>query len=140
MIVVSDEETRVIPMPSFPQFSAGRGLCAAALVVVSAASARADGPVVTEFELENGLQAVVIEDHRAPVVTHMVWYRVGSADEPPGKSGIAHFLEHLMFKGTDELGPGEFSQIVSENGGQDNAFTSYDFTGYFSASQKTGSD
>ena len=85
---------------------------------------------VTEFTLDNGMQAVVIEDHRSPAVVHMVWYRVGSADEPPGQSGIAHFLEHLMFKGTETLGDGEFSQIVEANGGTDNAFTSYDYTGY----------
>ena len=86
---------------------------------------------VTSFQLENGLDVVVIEDHRAPVVTHMVWYRVGSADELAGRSGIAHFLEHLMFKGTDEVGPGEFSSIVEAQGGNDNAFTSWDYTAYF---------
>ncbi|WP_371156676.1 M16 family metallopeptidase [Jannaschia sp. 2305UL9-9] len=86
---------------------------------------------VTTFTLPNGMDAVVIEDHRAPVVVHMVWYNVGSADEPAGKSGIAHFLEHLMFKGTDELEPGEFSEIVAAQGGTDNAFTSRDYTGYF---------
>jgi zinc protease len=74
---------------------------------------------------------VVIEDNRAPVVVQMVWYKVGSADEPRRKSGIAHFLEHLMFKGTDELGPGEFSAIVEAQGGSDNAFTSWDYTAYF---------
>lgn len=92
---------------------------------------------VTSFDLKNGMQVVVIEDHRAPVVTHMVWYRVGSADEQAGKSGIAHFLEHLMFKGTDTMAPGEFSKIVAANGGQENAFTSYDYTGYF---QKVSAD
>ncbi len=81
--------------------------------------------------LANGMQVVVIEDHRAPVVSHMVWYKVGSADEPPGKSGIAHFLEHLLFKGTPNVPSGQFSKIVARNGGRDNAFTSYDFTGYF---------
>ncbi|MEM7242742.1 MAG: pitrilysin family protein [Pseudomonadota bacterium] len=86
---------------------------------------------VSTHTLENGLEIVVIEDHRAPIVTHMVWYRVGAADEPPGKSGIAHYLEHLLFKGTDTLAPGEFSEIVDANGGMDNAFTSYDYTGYF---------
>ncbi|MEM9710138.1 MAG: pitrilysin family protein [Pseudomonadota bacterium] len=86
---------------------------------------------ITTHTLENGMEIVVLEDHRAPVVVHMVWYRVGSADEPRGKSGIAHFLEHLMFKATDELESGEFSRIVAENGGSDNAFTSYDYTGYF---------
>ncbi len=85
---------------------------------------------VTDFRLDNGLDIVVIEDHRAPVVVHMVWYRTGAADEPPGKSGIAHFLEHLLFKGTDDLASGEFSATVSRNGGTDNAFTSWDFTGY----------
>lgn len=94
------------------------------------------GPVsakegVTNFTLDNGLDVVVIEDHRAPVVVHMLWYRAGSADDPEGVSGIAHFLEHLMFKATDSLASGEFSQVVSENGGSDNAFTSYDYTAYF---------
>lgn len=84
-----------------------------------------------ETFLDNGMQVVVVENHRAPVVTHMVWYRVGAMDEPPGRSGIAHFLEHLMFKGTDTLEPGEFSAIVARNGGQGNAFTSQDFTAYF---------
>jgi zinc protease len=86
---------------------------------------------VTAFQLDNGMDVVVIEDHRAPVVTHMVWYRVGAADEPAGHSGIAHFLEHLMFKGTDTLAPGEFSSAVARNGGSENAFTSYDYTAYF---------
>lgn len=92
---------------------------------------------VTAYQLENGLEIVVIEDTRAPVVVHMLWYRVGSADEPAGKSGIAHFLEHLMFKATDTLESGEFSRVVAENGGSDNAFTSYDYTGYF---QRVASD
>lgn len=86
---------------------------------------------VTTFTLPNGLFVVVIEDHRAPVVTHMVWYKVGSADEMPGKSGIAHFLEHLMFKGTKAFGPGVFSQTVTDNGGSENAFTSFDYTAYY---------
>jgi zinc protease len=81
--------------------------------------------------LDNGMQVVLVENHRAPVVTHMVWYKVGSADEPRGVSGIAHFLEHLMFKGTDQIAPGDFSKIVARNGGNDNAFTSWDYTGYF---------
>ena len=86
---------------------------------------------VAEFKLANGLQVVVVPDHRSPVVTHYVWYRVGSADEPPGVSGIAHFLEHLMFKSTDKIATGAFSKIVSRLGGQDNAFTTHDVTGYF---------
>ena len=86
---------------------------------------------VSTFTLENGLEAVVIEDHRAPVVVHMLWYKAGSADEPPGVSGVAHFLEHLLFKATDTLEAGEFSAVVEANGGSDNAFTSYDYTAYF---------
>lgn len=86
---------------------------------------------VTTFTLENGMDVVVIEDHRAPVVQQMVWYKVGSADEPAGVSGIAHFLEHLMFKGTETLESGEFSSTVAANGGNDNAFTSYDYTAYY---------
>ena len=86
---------------------------------------------VTTFTLDNGMQVVVVEDHRAPAVQHMVWYNVGSADEPPGKSGIAHFLEHLMFKATETMESGEFSQVVAAQGGRDNAFTSYDYTAYF---------
>lgn len=84
-----------------------------------------------QARLDNGLDIVVIPDHRAPVVTHMVWYRNGSADDPLGKSGIAHFLEHLMFKGTVKNPAGKFSDIVSDLGGQENAFTSNDFTAYF---------
>ncbi|WGR96255.1 insulinase family protein [Bradyrhizobium sp. ISRA443] len=83
------------------------------------------------FTLQNGLQVVVIPDHRTPVVTQMIWYKVGSADEPPGKSGIAHFLEHLMFKGTAKHPPGEFSQAVLRAGGHQNAFTGVDYTSYY---------
>jgi zinc protease len=86
---------------------------------------------VVHTRLSNGLEIVVIPDRRAPVVTHMIWYRNGSADDPLGKSGIAHFLEHLMFKGTHAHPQGEFSNHVSELGGQENAFTSYDYTAYF---------
>ena len=83
------------------------------------------------FSLANGLQVVVIPDHRTPVVTEMIWYKVGSADETPGKSGLAHFLEHLMFKGTANHPAGEFSQTVIRLGGNENAFTATDYTGYF---------
>jgi zinc protease len=86
---------------------------------------------VESFHLDNGLQVVVIPDPRAPVVTHMVWYRNGSADDPAGKSGIAHFLEHLMFKGTAKYPAGAFSKRLAALGGQENAFTSYDYTAYF---------
>ena len=89
------------------------------------------------FTLDNGLQVVVVEKARAPIVVQMVWYKVGAADEPPGKSGIAHFLEHLMFKGTPSVPSGEFSKIVAANGGSDNAFTSQDYTAYV---QRVASD
>jgi zinc protease len=93
--------------------------------------AAAEGPEVANFTLANGLEVVVIPDHRTPVVTHMVWYKVGSADETPGKSGLAHFLEHLMFKGTAKNPEGRFSQILATIGGQENAFTTSDYTAYF---------
>ena len=99
-------------------------------LVVCSLAGIANAADVTDFTLENGMQVVVIEDHRAPVVVHMVWYKAGAADEPPGKSGIAHYLEHLLFKGTDTMAPGEFSSTVAMNGGSDNAFTSWDYTGY----------
>ncbi|WP_425039840.1 M16 family metallopeptidase [Primorskyibacter sp. S187A] len=101
-----------------------------AALICTSTEVMAEQPVTTTT-LDNGMQVVVIEDNRAPVAVHMVWYRAGSADEPAGASGIAHFLEHLMFKRTDTLEPGEFSKTVAQNGGSDNAFTSYDYTGYF---------
>ena len=107
-----------------------RGLFAALTVMISPVLASADD-LVTDFTLDNGMQVVVVEDHRAPVVQHMVWYRAGSADEPVGQSGVAHFLEHLLFKATDDLKAGQFSAVVAANGGRDNAFTSYDYTAYF---------
>jgi zinc protease len=105
----------------------------ALLMLASAAPVAADtaGPNVTHFTLANGLEVVVVPDHRVPVITHMVWYKVGSADEPPGKSGIAHFLEHLMFKGTAKNPAGRFSQTLAAVGGQENAFTSTDYTAFF---------
>src|SRR5690606_9498378 len=83
------------------------------------------------FTLKNGLEIVVIPNTKVPAVSHMLWYRVGAKDEPAGKSGIAHFLEHLMFKGTKTLQPGEFSRRVAKAGGNDNAFTSQDYTAYY---------
>jgi zinc protease len=102
-----------------------------ALTIVIGSAAQASNDLVTDFMLDNGMQVVVIEDHRAPVVVHMVWYKAGSADETPGVSGVAHFLEHLLFKATDNLESGELSKTVAENGGTDNAFTSFDYTAYF---------
>ncbi|WP_315706664.1 MULTISPECIES: pitrilysin family protein [unclassified Bradyrhizobium] len=117
--------------------SAFRFVFAAALMSLAAIStgAKAQTTFASEppasFTLPNGLQVVVIQDHRTQVVTEMIWYKVGSADETPGKSGLAHFLEHLMFKGTAKHPAGEFSQTVLKIGGNENAFTSVDYTGYF---------
>ncbi|MEZ5994927.1 MAG: pitrilysin family protein [Hyphomonadaceae bacterium] len=109
-----------------------RLLSALLLLLALVPSARADDFVRPEtFVLRNGLQVVVITDRRAPVVTHMVWYRVGAADDPRGRSGIAHFFEHLMFKGTRQIAPGEFSRTIARNGGEDNAFTNWDYTAYY---------
>lgn len=116
-----------------------RGVLAAALVaaltlaalVPGIRSAHAFVSGVETFTLANGMDVVVIPDRRAPVVTHMVWYKVGAADEPPGRAGVAHFLEHLMFKGTPDNPDGAFSRFVASVGGQENAFTSSDYTAYF---------
>ena len=109
-----------------------------AFFAIYAAGAAADiSDQVFETRLDNGMQVVVIQDNRAPVVTHMVWYRAGSADETAGVSGVAHFLEHLLFKKTKNLADGELSRVVAENGGSDNAFTSYDYTAYY---QRIASD
>ncbi len=108
---------------------------AAAIAVAFAAPALAAADQaagkVADFTLANGLELVVIPDHRAPVVTHMIWYKVGAADETPGKSGLAHFLEHLMFKGTAKHPAGQFSNVVARSGGQENAFTSNDYTAFY---------
>ena len=119
-------------------FTALRNVSATLLLAIpmlalnsAAFAAEAGQTRASEFRLANGMQVVVIPDHRAPVVTHMVWYRVGAADEVRGKSGIAHFLEHLMFKSTEKIPVGEFSKIVGRLGGQDNAFTGHDATSYF---------
>jgi zinc protease len=109
------------------------GLLAGLTVSSTIALAQATAPPLAPatFSLANGLQVVVIPDRRTPVVTQMIWYKVGSADETPGKSGLAHFLEHLMFKGTAKHPAGEFSKTVLRIGGNENAFTSADYTGYF---------
>ena len=107
---------------------------AASFAVAAALTAHAQSTPpsnISHFSLANGLEVVVVPDRRAPVVTHMLWYKVGAADEPPGKSGIAHFLEHLMFKGTAKNPAGRFSQVVASIGGQENAFTANDYTGYY---------
>ena len=121
-------------MPSH-RFAASASVTLLSAFTLVASSALAQTTVTsappTTFTLGNGLQVLVIPDHRTPVVTEMIWYKVGSADETPGKSGLAHFLEHLMFKGTSKHPAGEFSQTVLRIGGNENAFTSTDYTGYF---------
>jgi zinc protease len=120
-----------------PRAASGRGasviaiVAALAVAAISGAARAANGPEVADFKLANGLEVVVLPDHRAPVVTHMIWYKVGAADETPGKSGLAHYLEHLMFKGTQKNPGDTFSQAVAAIGGQENAFTSSDYTGFF---------
>src|SRR6185436_13784146 len=110
-------------------------LAAALLTIASVAAAPAPtlpaGPDVAEATLDNGLRVLVLEDHRSPIVSVQVWYRVGSRNELPGATGLAHFLEHMMFKGTPTHGKGEFARLVEQNGGQDNAFTSQDVTAYY---------
>jgi zinc protease len=122
-------------MMSSHRFAATSFVALALMAAVSGVGVRAQTTVTSErpatFTLGNGMQVVVIPDHRTPVVTQMIWYKVGSADETPGKSGLAHFLEHLMFKGTAAHPAGEFSQTVLRIGGNENAFTSTDYTGYF---------
>ena len=88
-----------------------------------AANAQAKLFGITEFELDNGLQVLVIPNHKAPIVKHMVWYKSGSVDEPKGKSGTAHLLEHLMFRGTKKVKDGVFNDVINQNGGESNAFT-----------------
>lgn len=106
-------------------------LAALALLALPAHAAQTPPVEVETFTLDNGMEVVVIPNHRVPAVSHMLWFKIGSADEPRGMSGLAHYLEHMLFKGTDKLEVGEYSQVMSAHGGQHNAFTSYDFTGYY---------
>src|SRR5207245_6869608 len=121
-------------MMSSHRFAASLVAAVISTFAFSAGSAVAQTTVTSErpasFTLDNGLQVLVIPDHRTPVVTQMIWYKVGSADETPGKSGLAHFLEHLMFKGTAKNPAGRFSQALATIGGQENAFTTADYTAY----------
>lgn len=105
------------------------------LVSLAIAAVAVTGPAgaagIHRHELDNGMKVLVRVDRRAPVVVSQVWYRVGSIDEHRGVTGVSHVLEHMMFKGTDELGPGEFSEIIARHGGSDNAFTGREYTAYF---------
>jgi zinc protease len=111
-----------------PQFRVG---FAAVLISMLSALTPIDAAQVEEVVLENGLKVLMLEDHKSPAVTFQVWYRVGARNEKDGKSGLAHFLEHMMFKGTPTTGPEEYSRIIAKNGGRSNAFTSSDVTVYF---------
>ena len=107
------------------------------LLGLAGAAAAATSAAIWEGDLPNGLHVIVKSDHRAPVVVCMVWYKVGSMDEPSGQTGVAHVLEHMLFKGTKAVPAGEFSRIIAEAGGRDNAFTSRDYTGYFQTLHKS---
>jgi zinc protease len=100
------------------------------LFIISSSTASAE-TAVKEYRLSNGLKVLIKEDHRVPVVVTEVWYKIGSSYEPNGITGISHVLEHMMFKGTQKYGPGVFSKIIAENGGEENAFTAYDYTAYY---------
>src|SRR5690242_20761855 len=106
-------------------------LVATLLLGLAAGAAAQNSDRVLAATLENGLRVLLQEDHRSPIVSFQMWYRVGSRNEQRGATGIAHFLEHLMFKGTPTYGPRQFAQLVEQNGGQDNAFTSQDVTSYY---------
>ncbi|MBV8977397.1 MAG: insulinase family protein [Alphaproteobacteria bacterium] len=107
------------------------GLFAALLLALSPTASFAAGPQVFQFALQNGMQVVVIPDHRAPVVTQMIWFKTGGADDPQGLSGLAHFFEHMMFRGTKQVPGDRFSQTLARNGGEDNAFTTHDYTAFY---------
>ncbi len=107
------------------------------MVLILPISVQAAGSRVYERVLDNGLKVLVKEDHRSPVVVSQVWYKVGSSYEPGGITGISHMLEHMMFKGTDRYPAGEFSRIIAENGGRENAFTGRDYTAYFQTLEKS---
>src|SRR4249920_323537 len=116
-----------------PRACAGIVLCAA----LAPAPLHASVDPVHEYRLDNGMKIIVKEDRRAPVVVSMVWYRAGSMDEFNGTTGVAHVLEHMMFKGTHEMPPGEFSRTIARAGGRDNAFTNRDYTAYYQQLHKS---
>jgi len=118
-------------LPWTARRAATRHVRVAPLILISLLLGACTRPSVHEHVLDNGLRVLVKEDHRAPVVVSFVWYKVGGVDEPKGITGVSHVLEHMMFKGTERLKPNEFSRIIAENGGRENAFTSYDYTAYF---------
>jgi len=128
---VSGNVLSIVRAPALTLVLALAGAMCACAARASAQPQASVQPQVADFKLKNGLEVVVISDHRAPVVTHMIWYKVGAADETPGKSGLAHYLEHLMFKGTAKNPGNTFSQAVTAIGGEENAFTGSDYTGFY---------
>jgi zinc protease len=131
-VLAQPAENQILPDCVLSLRRARHSLVLAFALAAVATCARAEsGPQVADFKLANGLEVVVLPDHRAPVVTHMIWYKVGAADETPGKSGLAHYLEHLMFKGTAKNPGNTFSQAVAAIGGEENAFTASDYTGFY---------
>ena len=128
-----DEEIRKELELNFSWKSAGRILLLLLLSFILSVPISEAGLKENVFEtvLPNGLKVILLENHKAPLITFQVWYRVGSRNEAWGKTGLSHMLEHMMFKGTERVGPEEFSKIIQENGGNDNAFTSRDYTAYF---------
>jgi zinc protease len=117
-------------MPNAGRFGFLAGIAVAATLLCGATAAGQENHVF-QFALQNGMQVVVVPDHRAPVVTQMLWFRVGGTDDPPGLGGLAHFFEHMMFRGTTAVKGGQFAQTVSRNGGENNAFTTHDYTAFY---------
>jgi zinc protease len=112
-------------------FSKAAAFAAAIVAITAIAPARAQDTKVFQFALQNGMQVVVVPDHRAPIVTQMLWFKVGAVDDPPGLSGMAHFFEHMMFRGTTSVPGEQFAQTVARNGGEENAFTTHDYTCFY---------
>src|SRR5580704_17278016 len=107
------------------------GILALLIAVASGPAQAQQDPKVFQFALQNGLQVVVVPDHRAPIVTQMLWYRVGAVDDPPGLSGLAHFFEHMMFRGTATVPGDQFARTIARDGGEENAFTTHDYTAFY---------
>src|SRR6185312_12967009 len=120
--------------------AAGAVVCLTLCLIVAAQARAGITDAVKSQKLDTGLQVIVLENHKAPVATFNVFYRVGSRNEETGKTGLSHLLEHLMFRGTKKYRPEEFSNIIQENGGEDNAFTSADYTDYFEVINKNHLD
>ncbi len=115
-----------------------RHMLALAMMVAGPPAYAAENPAIETFTLKNGLEVIVIPNHRVPAVSHMIWYKVGGGDDPSGKSGLAHYHEHMMFEGTPKLKAGEYAEVIARNGGQQNASTGHDATSYYINISKEG--